>query len=506
MTNFKLKILCVAFLTGFISLVYQVYGFQVIFLFFINGTKSAAISTSSSLFGIALSAYIFSRKATRQNAFKIFLILNITMLFYAQLVLRNYELIPTWLKMIGDQSQQEVVRFIIFWFYLFVPAFCIGGTFPLLNGLFSEEDEIFQGTGTVYFWDTLGAGAGAILTGFYFIPSLGLHHTIDLVTLLNLLLIALTLFVFVPNKKWGLGVLLVSLVILGAKVSGEKKIMMDDPELNKRFGSVLFQEPSEFGVITAGLYDGHKILFINYREMCRTHKFKDELSASNILSEETVRIIPENSKVLNIGLGCGLTAALLGKSSKVSELEIVEINPVIKKMASEVFKIENENIVNNPKAKVFIGDGANYLKTTTKTYNSIVIDIEEVSVIYSSPLYTVEYLKIMKERLAPGGIVSLWSYSVNTPFLKTMENTFKEVFPYVKVQFFPGSVNVYGSMKPFTLKSNPTPELTIQFEKYLLESKVRDVNRLDERTLEKYYNSNEIFSLPADYTEEHVRH
>ncbi len=507
-----------AFITGMAALVYQIYGFQVLFLFFVTSSKSAAISTSSSLFGIAIAAALFSRVVTHKNALKLLLLLNGFMFLYAQFVLKNYELIPAVITLVSEGIQtpslNEAFRMFNFWLFLFVPAFCLGSILPILSALYVTSEKAFKDMGAVYFWDTLGAGIGALITGFVLIPLLGLSKTVDVAICLTLFTVLGLLIFMRVHLVWRVvfAVFVAGYVLHTAGVNkvmlqnlGYDEYLTEDQKINARFGDVVFRETSPFGLITVGKVLGIKTLFINYREMCTEDKGRNSVIASDVLSEETAHHI-KGGTALNIGLGCGMTAAHLAKFADITHLDIAEINPVIHKVASTVFKKENHGVVHDPKVNVMITDGADYIKSTKKKYDAIVIDIEEVSVIYSSPLYTKEYFEIMRSKLNENGIVSIWSFEVSKEFQNTLYNTLKTVFPYVRLQYFDGSFNIYGSDKPIAFKYTPNQKLSEQTEQKVMGMKhLTHINTLDHRVLETLYNSNANFALPADYKEQFVK-
>src|SRR5438552_8271560 len=67
------------------------------------------------------------------------------------------------------------------------PTLCMGATFPLVSKIVAQgPDMVGRGVGTAYACNTLGAIAGAWLSGFVAIPLLGIHHSLALTALLSL--------------------------------------------------------------------------------------------------------------------------------------------------------------------------------------------------------------------------------------------------------------------------------------------------------------------------------
>src|SRR5581483_11403954 len=80
-------------------------------------------------------------------------------------------------------------RFAVACLILLVPTTCMGATLPLLSKFVTSSLEVVGNrVGTLYAVNTLGAVCGALLGGFCLLPTLGLHQTINIAVVANLLL------------------------------------------------------------------------------------------------------------------------------------------------------------------------------------------------------------------------------------------------------------------------------------------------------------------------------
>jgi len=506
------------FWVGFAALIYQLYSVRVLFMFFVENTYAVALTLAAFLGGLAFSSLLFSR-ISYHNTRNLFLLrwMMLAAAFYGYFILSNYHWIPLFLDHINQAIAWQwlviTLKYAIIAFYLFLPAFFMGGAFPLVNGLYlhSLEDSTRE-TGTVYFWDTLGAIFGALVAGFLLLPIFGLRVTVMLAVAVNLLLATMLM----PSRFSAYTV--ISILLIAFTVEAHRYLGSPDryfqvtrtghiipvmPELDRRFGSILFQEESPFGRITVGEQDNIKTLFVNHRSMCSSNEHSSQELARLLLP-----VMPPDSHMLNIGLGCGLTAAELAISPRTRQLDLIEINPVMQK-AAEYFRKENHNVLNRTNVSLHIRDGADWLRNTKEKYEAILIDIEEVSVIYSSPLFTKEYFEISRERLKEGGIFALWSFTVNPEFSRVLYNTLHSVFPYVQMYHYRlGSTTYYASMRPLGLKaehSDDLLELSESMSKNILSLTNDEINTIGHPVLEKYYSSNRIFSLPENYREPFVK-
>ena len=502
--------LVLIFFIGFSALIYEIYSVQVLFMFFLRSSHAVAIAISSFLAGLAISSLLFSRfgQGNKRNISIIF-IMQLLAAGYGLFVLKQYHYIPELLDYIrastNDRWLIDQLKILIMWVFLFLPAFFIGGALPLVNGLYlTSLDESARQTGVVYFWDMLGAILGALATGFILIPKLGVELTVLIPVAINLLICA-TIAPHIVLR--GASVVGAIAVVLMGIAQWEKAGYLQEADararLEARFGVVLFQKESPYGRVTVGLIgDERKELFINHRTMCETYGWWE---SEGLLGKITGDLVKPGAEVLNIGLGCGLTASRVAYHPNVQSLDIVEINPVVLEAAREEFVVENQNVTNQPHVTVMIEDGAQYLRDTQKRYDAIVIDIEEASVIYSSPLYTREYMEIAKQKLKQGGVLALWSFRINPDFSKIIYNTMSDVFAHVA--FVPDRQNhkFYASDLPLTGLAEEEDRFLEQERKMLLGVEEDGINTLDNRLLEQHFSINRIFGLPDDYREPYVR-
>lgn len=495
----KFELLAIIFLVGFSSLIYEIYSIKVLFTFFVETTQAASVAISSFLAGIAASAIIFSKIADKKkNNLRIIFYLQIVSAFYGYFVISNYSIIPSLVDNI-EISSQALVSFYkatSIWLFLFIPAFFLGGAFPLINGLYLDDlDHTTKQTGSVYFWDSFGAILGALATGFIFLPYLGLNYTVAIAILVNLVCCLFS----AANKfyeKIAFSLIAIMALIFAAENMGllDKKI---NP-LENRFGEILFQEESSFGRITIGDLGSRKGLFINYRHMCLARESEDGDNIGKIAAQN----LKPNSKVLNIGLGCGFTAANLAASPNVAELDIIEINPIIIKASRLHFAKETNGVFEKENVNIIQAEGYEYLRNSDKKYDAIIVDIEEPTIIHSSALYTKEFFDVANSRLNEDGLFGIWSFRANTRFTKVLYNTISTTYDNVYILTMMGENLFFGSQKKRDKLDNG------QLKSYIatvMKEDVSDIETIESNNLQKYYDLNQVFSLPGNYRDDYEK-
>lgn len=489
---------------------YEIYAVKILFMFITESVEAASISISAFLAGLAFSSLFFSgTKIRKLDQHSVLIFMQAAVAIYALLVLRNFEFIPSSIDYISDHFPVKFVyafKFILFWIFLFIPAFFIGGSFPIINDLYIKVNN--QGTSTIYFWDTLGAVAGSLVAGFILIPHYGLTITIIVPVMINLItIISLTKKIII--KLLIFAYILVIPIYLKHENISAPRISNTEVALEKlnvldfKLGNIIFRKQSPFGVITVGDgalgIMGNRGLFVNYRDMCHSLVNKSE----KLMGKLTAEYLPINSKVLNIGLGCGFTASEIEGNKNVKHLDIAEINPVIVEASKKYFVEDNNNVLNSPKVRVIVQDGAEYIRQTKDKYNAVIIDIEEVSIIYSSPLYTQEYFSIIKKKLKASGILALWSFYVSPEFSRVIYNTLKSVFSNVYMRVREGNITFYASTQSFNSLGEDIEG--IEYINRVLEANIKEINTIENRKLEKYFDINKTFGLPSSYFEKYYK-
>jgi spermidine synthase len=143
-------------------------------------------------------------------------------------------------------------------------------------------------------------------------------------------------------------------------------------------------------------------------------------------------LIPKNpSRVLVIGCGAGVTAGAVSIEPRLQELTIAEIEPLVPKVVSTYFAEHNFDVIRNPKTRIHLDDARHYLLTTDETFDAITSDPLDPWVKGAAMLYTQEFFELVKSRLKPGGVVTLFVqlYESNTEAVKSEVATFMEAFP-----------------------------------------------------------------------------
>jgi spermidine synthase len=154
-----------------------------------------------------------------------------------------------------------------------------------------------------------------------------------------------------------------------------------------------------------------------------------DLPAQILAGEIPALLHATPSRVLVIGLASGTTAGSLA-GHPVERLDCVEISPGVAR-AARLFESANHGVLEDPRFHLLLGDGRTYLQQTSQLFDLIVSQPTNPWVAGVTNLFTAEFFRIARERLAPGGILAVWvqGYAMQPDDFKSIVTTFQQVFP-----------------------------------------------------------------------------
>ena len=447
----KSKILIALSLSAMAGLIYEVVITNKLFFYFVESSYSIATVLSIFLFGLGVgSMIIYKYNKTISDKYSLFFIIQVLIGLYAFFVFMNIESILPKIHTFG--------LFMVSVILLLPPTIGLGAVFPLVNGLFREKDKDY--VGLIYSVDLIGAVVGTLVAGFVLIPIFGNSFAIFIAVMCNLLAA-----VFIAKKRLliypSAGLFLVMIFFANSvMVVGEHipTVMYPSDESQISEGRLFFQ-PSSHGEIEIN----DKTLYIDGRDQCAAD-YTDDASEKTIVGYALAES-ERDAKVLNIGLGCGLTAQSI--LDKVDKVDVVEINQVVVKANKYV-----SDVLQNKNLHLILDDGLHYVQTQKGQYDVIIMDVENPAVIHSSNLYTAESFAYMSDSLTDEGIFALWvNACITDEFYDTIYYTLHASFPHV-----------YKINSAVILASN----VALPYDEYIPTAEV-EKNTIDHKVLSKIY-------------------
>ena len=189
-------------LSGFSALVYQLIWVRLLGLVF--GVSSFAVATVVAVFllGLGLGSYFFGKWSERtSNPLRIYVYVEVGIALASLASYFVIEHLPVYRYLYEvaynnlDLYGMSLVRLLLSLVVLLPPVFLIGGTMPLISKYFLTASTTFgAGFSKLYYLNTFGAFAGALLTGFVLVRHFGVAATLMIAVACNLLVAAMIVF------------------------------------------------------------------------------------------------------------------------------------------------------------------------------------------------------------------------------------------------------------------------------------------------------------------------
>lgn len=270
--------------------------------------------------------------------------------------------------------------------------------------------------GRLYAIGTLGSLAGTFAAALLLIPLVGSRRTF--------LLFALTLaLVVLPalGRRWIVGVAVASMIaVLIALPVGSTKTVTSN-------GRVILEKETEYQyarVIEAP--DGERVLELNEGQAVHSVYRKDQyLMGGYWDSMLALSFAGQRSpkRIVNLGSAAGTVARGLTRYFPDVKIDAVELDPEVTEIGRKLFDYGGKNITTHT------ADARPWLQTQTAKFDSILVDAYRQPYI---PFYltTREFFEVVRDRLTPGGTVSVNVGHVpgNDDLEKVLTATMRSVF------------------------------------------------------------------------------
>ncbi|MCZ7651912.1 MAG: fused MFS/spermidine synthase [Thermoanaerobaculia bacterium] len=335
---------------------------------------------------------------------------------------------------------------------LIAPATLLMGlSFPLAVRAFHRELGRLGGeVGAVYGANTLGSIAGSLGTGFLLIPWLGTQNGLLALGATNGLLAALLaagrLGDAGPARRWRAAAVAVPLACLAAMplapadrvILGAGIFRGDRPE-----DLLHFEEDASTSVTVRRRHDApepYLSLELNGVNVAGT---SSDLYAVQKMQGHLPLLLAGGARdVAHIGFGSGGTAWAVSRHP-VESILVVEISPEVIAASDRFFPEINHGVLADPRVGVEIHDGRNFLLASPRTFDAVLSDSIHPRYAGNGSLYTRDYFALLRARLRPGGVASMWlpTYGLVPRNYAMILQAFREVFPHTTVWYEPSALN-----------------------------------------------------------------
>ncbi|UQA55391.1 fused MFS/spermidine synthase [Polyangium aurulentum] len=352
-------------------------------------------------------------------------------------------------------------------------AIVAGAQYPLLVGLLGQgRRAVGSHLGSVGAANTLGAMAGSLLGGFVLVPWVGATGSLRVVCF-GLLVMAGAAGYYAVVEKNDRRRRLIAAPVLGllatalALAPGPSAALRHSPigagrvdrailgtpafarawlqdvrrtigwQSEGRESSVALDETDGLAMVVNGKIDG------NARGDASTQVMGGLLGAI---------LHPAPKSAMVIGFGTGSSAGWLGKVPAIDRVDVAELERSMLTIGDQCSPV-NEDVLQNPKVRVLLGDAREILLTIPARYDVIFSEPSNPYRAGVASLFTREYYEAARSRLEEGGLFLQWVqvYEIDAETVRTIYATLASVFPSVETWYLGWSdLVLVGSMAPPT--------------------------------------------------------
>ncbi len=482
-----------ALASGFVTISTQVSWTRILSMIIGSSTYAFSIVVALFLIGLAGGAWFVAR---RDRSLKLRVtILKVEVLTAISLLLSLFVLnkLPALLITLGVRFHVSswagllALQILSATLLILVPAWLMGMVMPLvLVWASSDQRTAVARVGRSYAVNTIGAIAGAFITGFVLIPKTSTRFTLVLSALCCVVVAAVA---YLPPEGTRDPALKRSLAIGLTPVLGIVLFIIAPPmnlaDLSiGAYDSLVrvlarTREGAKDEPGAAGEQDVHELLMYQEGPTATVSVRKDQNTVSMAINGRTnasdsnfdmptqvmlgqlpLLIAPRIDNGLIIGYATGVTVGAM-LQSPVQSVTCVELEPGTV-AASKFFDHVNNRPLDDPRTHLIIDDARSFLRVTPNRYDFIVSEPSHPWVPGVANLFTEEFFELGRARLNDEGVFVQWVqiYQLSTESLRSVLATYHKVFPHVLV-FRVGGLNkgkdllLLGSKRPLSLDLLP---------------------------------------------------
>ena len=290
-----------------------------------------------------------------------------------------------------------------------MPCLLMGASFPFVATWFLRNGRAGVSTGRLLTTNTLAGVLGALLMSFAALPALGQQRSYyGVALLLGAVAAVCSSLLAVRWPQRVSGALALSLVVALALALPNDAIL----RTHFRSGShvVAVREGSTTTAAAA--------LRLAYGQPYYAELLTPGVSMSNtgpparrymsMMAHAAMFSARGRERALLICYGVGNTARALLSHRTLGQLDVVDISREVLSLAPKFARALGDNPLRDPRVHVFVDDGRHHLIVHERRYDVITAEPPPPNHAGVVNLYSREFYRLAKSRLAPGGVITQW--------------------------------------------------------------------------------------------------
>jgi len=319
--------------------------------------------------------------------------------------------------------------------FILLIGILVGFEIPILTRIVSQKTEIQQSIANVLSLDYIGALIGSVMFPLLLLPHLGLIRSSFAIGLMNIVVAMINIIIFGHLIKYKRRLMVLSWVtliaLIGLTLFGSQLTRFAEHHLY--FDEVIYetQTPYQRIIVTRSLKNQNHRLYIDGHIQFSE---RDEYRYHEALVHPVMSVAGKRQQVLILGGGDGMAAREVLKYADVDSIHLVDIDPAITDISRryEVIRGLNQSSLDDPKVTVFNVDAFTFINQPGILYDRVIIDMPDPHNEALNKLYSREFYRMIKRRMAPQGVLISQSSS---PFFTrrtfwSIQKTLADVFQY----------------------------------------------------------------------------
>jgi spermidine synthase len=463
-------------IAGFTSMLYEITWIRVLAVVIGGTSYSFTLILTTFILGISLGSFWLSRRPD-VDALGTFSRLQLALVGAVCLTLPFYEQLPFRFIQLNGLLQHkveawplyQVVTFVFCGAVLLVPTFMLGASFPAAARVAMRAfDAVGAQLGNTYLANTIGTVSGSLLGGLVLLPTIGLEGNFAVGLVCNLLAAGVSGAVAwrgAPMLKRVGPVVVAALCVgvWGASTRGWALTVASSGryrEWHRTFSSfsqfrrevrersgVKFYRDDVFASVLIGEQGGKQ----------RYLRINGKTDASNGGDTDTQILLGQLGmltaphpvkKVLMIGVGTGITAGSL-LTHPLEQLDVVDISPAVIE-GVKYFEADTHDAFHDPRCHVYVEDARTFLTLSHEKYDLIVSEPSNPWVSGVAGLYSQDFFRVAREKLAPDGRVVQWihTYESSPDLIRLVVRTLRDSFEHGTTWVGPDDLVMIGTREP----------------------------------------------------------
>ncbi len=391
----KILILSV-FIAGLCSIIYELLIATASSYFLGDSIKQFSITIGAYMAAMGVGSY-FSRSVSDHNLLIKFISFELLLgligglsvpLLYASFAYTSY-----------FQTSSIVLTLLI--------GFLIGLEIPFLSRLLEKHYSLKINISTVLSVDYFGALIATLIFPFLLLPLFGTFKTSIFFGLINMSIAVILLWTFSDvidfTKKKILWIYTVFVTLLLGGTFILSNTLLSEWSNSLYTDRIVFTKETVYQNIVMTKHKEDVRLYLNGNLQFSS---SDEYRYHEALVHVPMNFVKSPKKVLVLGGGDGLGVREVLKHKSVKRITLIDLDPEITRLGSEnknVLRV-NQGSMNDKKVNIVNDDAFKYLLNTREVYDVIIIDLPDPNNPSLARLYSREFYKLVKLRLAKKGV------------------------------------------------------------------------------------------------------